>query len=169
MKEGDPRSHLAHHQESCTVQIRDCKSQSVVIRSPNSELFYSKPEFLNLFFIITSLRSPLQDFFQSQTPPYDILISQIHYISIYGLHIFTCALYIRRIRFFSPRSQFLGNITTAESSCSMCIHGALLKVPSHGSSFFLRLKIPFFSHDLSGKGRKQITLITNIYSMTEHP
>ena len=128
MKERDPRSHPAHHQDSPTVKVRDCKSLSMVIRSPNLELFYSESEFLSHFFIITAPGSPFRYFFLIMNPtPQDISIPQVYYISISVLDIFICALYVKRVSFFHPQEPILGQLTTAKYSCSKYIHGTLLQ------------------------------------------
>lgn len=46
------------------------------LRSPDSELFYSKVDFLSPLFIITALGASLTCFFLIKNSPHDILISQ---------------------------------------------------------------------------------------------
>lgn len=123
MKERDPRSYPAHHQDSPTVKVRDCKSLSMVIRSPNLELFYSESEFLSHFFIITAHL----DIFSNHEPypPGYFNTTSILYIHFCTGYIYLC--FIHKNSFFHPQEPILGQLTTAKYSCSKYIHGTLLQ------------------------------------------
>lgn len=82
---------------------------------------------------------PLRCFILIKTNPHDILISWIYYILIYGLCIFICVLYIKRVRFPHPKNQFWG------------------------------FQSPYFSHDLSGTiGKRTSHHKRKCNSVTKH-
>lgn len=133
---------------------RDCRSRRASPGAQIQNCLALIQSFSALFLLSLPWGAQLEGFFPHSPYPHGILISQRYYILTYGLCIFVCALYIKRVK-FSPRNQFLGNVTTAENSCPEHVLGSLLEVPKLRIRFFLGSQSPCFSHDFSGKTGKR--------------